>query len=184
MNHSDQVYDQWLVMRCRDGDAAALDELLVRWQERLWRHAVRITGDNDAAWDILQESLLLISRGLGRLLDPAAFPAWAYRIATNQCRDFLRKKRARHLSMEAYLDQQTPLNRQARESLPAIDVQTALKRLSAPQQTLISLRYEEGFGVAEIAGILGIQAGTVKSRLFTARQQLRALLEDYNNESR
>lgn len=176
MNGREQIYDQWLVQRCQEGDARAFDELMSRWQERLWRHAVRLTGDTDAAWDILQETMLAISGGLGRLVEPAAFPGWAYRIATNRCRALFRRNRSRRQSLEAYLESQ-PVEI-APDAAAALDLQAALKKLSHAQQTLVSLRYEEGFSVGEIAGILGIQPGTVKSRLYAARQQLRALLEE------
>lgn len=178
MNHGDQIHDQLLVMRCQEADATALDELLIRWQERLWRHAVRLTGDSEAAWDILQETMIAISRRITHLADPAAFPAWAYRIATNQCHDFFRRNQRHHQLIEAY-DEQKPMENQ-RDHASVMDLQAALTQLSGPQQTLLSLRYEEGFSEAEIAGILGIQAGTVKSRLFTARQQLRSLLEEHD----
>jgi len=177
MNHRDQIHDQWLVLRCQEADATALDELLTRWQERLWRHAVRLTGDSEEAWDILQETMMLISRRIGQVADPAAFPAWAYRIATNQCRDWFRKRQRRHRSLEEYFEQQ-PAER-PRDPGTVLDVQAALRQLSGPQQTLLNLRYEEGFSVVEMADILGIPAGTVKSRLFTARQQLRSLLEEH-----
>ena len=176
MNHNDQIYDQLLVVRCQEGDAAALDELLTRWQERLWRHAVRLTGDSEAAWDVLQETMVAISRRITRLGDPAAFPAWAYKIATNQCHDFFRRKHRRHRLTEAFCEQQ-PVEKQQDHAV-VMDLQAALAQLPGAQQTLLSLRYEEGFSVAEIAGILGIRVGTVKSRLFTARQQLRSLLEE------
>jgi len=178
MNHRDQIHDQLLVMRCQEGDATALDELLTRWQERLWRHAVRLTDDAEAAWDILQETMVAISRRITHLADPAAFSAWAYTIATNQCRDFFRRKQRRHRLVETYFEQE-PAERQ-RDHASVMDLQAALAQLSRPQQTLLSLRYEEGFSVSEIAGILRIQAGTVKSRLFTARQQLRSLLEEHD----
>lgn len=176
MNHRDQIYDQWLVLRCQARDADALDELLTRWQERLWRHAARLTGDSEAAWDILQETMVAISRRIAQLVDPAAFPAWAYRIATNQCRDFFRKERRNHRLVETYSEQ--CLAEKRPDSAAVLDLQAAVKRLSGPQQALLSLRYEHGFSVAEIARILDVHAGTVKSRLFTARQELRSLLEE------
>lgn len=179
MNHRDQIGDQVLVMRCQEGDVVALDELLVRWQERLWRHAVRLTGDSEAAWDILQETLMAISRRIGSLSEPASFSAWAYRITTNRCHDFFRRKQ-RHRRLADVLFEQPPVEVQRDHGL-ALDVQDAMARLSGPQQMLLTLRYEEGFSVKEIAGILGIRAGTVKSRLFTARRQLRSLLEDHES---
>jgi len=176
MNHRDQIHDQWLVVRCQEADAAALDELLTRWQERLWRHAVRLAGDSEAAWDILQEAMVAISRRITRLADPAAFPAWAYKITTNQCRDHFRKKHRQRRTIEAYYERQPVVEQ--RDHASVMDLRSAMKELPGPQQTLLSLRYEEGFSVAEIAGILGIQEGTVKSRLFNARQRLRSFLEE------
>ena len=58
----------------------AITELVERWQDRLWRLALSLTDDEQAAWDVLQEARMVISRRIGRLGDPAAFPAWAYRI--------------------------------------------------------------------------------------------------------
>jgi RNA polymerase sigma-70 factor (ECF subfamily) len=180
MDHREQIYDQWLVTRCQDDDLSAFDELMARWQERLWRHAFRLTGDSEASWDILQETMLAISRRIGRLRDPAAFPAWTYTIATNRCRDFLRRKQRDRRVLEACF---------AREPMAAMvdwatvmDLQEAMRRLPGTQQTLLALRYEEGFSVAEIAKVLGVPSGTVKSRLHTARQQLRSLLEETDDE--
>ncbi len=178
MDHRNQIYDQWLVLRCQGGEVAALDELIMRWQERLWRHALRLTSDPDAAWDVLQDTMLAISRGISRLVEPGAFGSWAYRIATNQCNDHLRRKRRQRVSLESYFAEQLSEPRSDPSPIQALDLQAALAQLSPAQQTLVSLRYEEGFSVGEIAGILGINEGTVKSRLHTARQQLRAFLED------
>ena len=185
MDHRNQIYDQWLVVRCLEGDVAALDELMTRWQERLWRHAARLTGDHDAAWDVLQETLMAISRGIRRLAEPAAFHKWAYRIASNKCRDHLRRKHRRRTTMEAYFKEEPAEHAPTAYSVQAMDLREALKRLSNSQQALVSLHYEEGFSVAEIAEILKIKAGTVKSRLHTARRQLRAhLLADSREQMR
>jgi len=80
MKSSERIIDEMLVLRCQDGDRRAFDELVGRWQERLWRHARVLTGDDDADWDALQETWLAVVNGLKRLNDPAAFPRWAYKI--------------------------------------------------------------------------------------------------------
>ena len=87
MNQHDRLNDELLVLRCQEGDTEAFELLVGRWQGRLWRHAWRLTGDENAAWDALQEAWIGISRGLVRLADAVAFPAWAYRIVSNKCRD-------------------------------------------------------------------------------------------------
>jgi len=182
MNRREQVYDHWLVTRCQNGDIEALNELMTRWQERLWRHAARLTGNTETAWDVLQESLFAISRKIVKLEDPGSFSSWAYRIATNQCHDHFRRQQRLRISMEAYVEHQLAQAPPILEGHYFLDLEDALRRLPGTQQTLVSLRYEEGFSVAEIAGILGIQEGTVKSRLHTARQHLRALLEEQPDE--
>src|SRR5688572_19363110 len=90
---ADQALDELLVLRCQDGDASALDELVCRWQPRLLRHAWHLTRRADAASDVTQESWLGIVRGIGRLADPAMFRAWAYRIVTHKCADWTKRRR-------------------------------------------------------------------------------------------
>jgi RNA polymerase sigma-70 factor (ECF subfamily) len=137
-----------------------------------------LTGDESAAWDALQEAWIGISRGIGRLADAAAFPAWAYRIVSNKCRDSIRRQQRRREAAEVYSDR---MQRDEQEAAAARQqhstLKEALEQLSGPDRAVLSLRYEEQFDTAEIAGILGIPEGTVKSRLFYARQRLRTFLE-------
>jgi len=78
MSQQNRLNDELLVLRCQEGDAEAFELLVGRWQGRLWRHAWRLTGDENAAWDAVQETWVGISRGIVRRADAAAFPAWAY----------------------------------------------------------------------------------------------------------
>jgi RNA polymerase sigma-70 factor, ECF subfamily len=179
MNQHDRLNDELLVLRCQEGDAEAFEALIGRWQPRLWRHAWRLTGDESAAWDALQEAWIGISRGINRLADVAAFPAWAYQIISNKCRDSVRREQRRREATEAYSEwvqreeQEATAARQQHSTL-----KEALEQLSGPDRAVLSLRYEEQFDTAEIAGILSIPEGTVKSRLFNARQRLRKYLEE------
>jgi RNA polymerase sigma-70 factor, ECF subfamily len=176
MNQQDRLNDELLVLRCQEGDAEAFERLVERWQERLWRHAWRLTGEENAAWDALQEAWIGISRGLRRLAEPAAFPGWAYQIVSHKCRDWLRRQRRQRQIDEIY-------RAEAQESCEAPGEQygslrEALAQLSGPDRALVSLRYEDGFSTAEIAAILGVPQGTVKSRLFYARKRLKQFLEN------
>lgn len=183
MNPNDRLHDQWLVLRCQEGDAAALDQLIQRWQERLWRHALRLTGDEDAAWDILQEACLAIGRDLYRLADEASFPAWAYRIVSNKCRDWLRRTIRRRRWEEIFAAETQRRHEENHELLEKIaDLKEALGRLPGPDRAILALRYEEEFSTREIAAILNIPDGTVKSRLYAAREKLRTLMEAPDNE--
>ncbi|MGA2031860.1 MAG: sigma-70 family RNA polymerase sigma factor [Thermoguttaceae bacterium] len=182
MSEHDRLNDELLVLRCQEGDAEAFEALVARWQRRLWRHAWRLTGDESAAWDALQEAWIGISRGINRLTEAAAFPAWAYQIVSNKCRDSMRREQRRREAAAAYSqriereEQQSAAARQQHGTLAE-----ALQQLPGPDRAILSLRYEDQFDTAEIACILAIPEGTVKSRLFYARQRLRKYLEE-NNE--
>ena len=176
MNARTQITNELLVIRCQAGDIAAFEQLVDRWQERLWRHAWRLTGDEEAAWDAIQDAWIGISRGLRRLAEPAAFPGWAYQIVSHKCRDWLRRQRRQRQIDELY-------RAEAHEPCePAIEqhgsLRDALAQLSGHDRAILSLRYEDSFSTAQIAAILGIPEGTVKSRLFYARNRLKHFLED------
>jgi RNA polymerase sigma-70 factor, ECF subfamily len=176
MSQQDRLNDELLVLRCQEGDAEAFERLVERWQERLWRHAWRLTGDESAAWDAMQEAWIGISRGLRRLAEPAAFSGWAYQIVSHKCRDWLRRQRRQRQIDELY-------RADAQESCEPVgeqygNLKEALAQLSGPDRALVSLRYEDGFSTAQIAAILGVPEGTVKSRLFYARKRLRQFLEN------
>ncbi|MGO9115324.1 MAG: RNA polymerase sigma factor [Thermoguttaceae bacterium] len=178
MNDCDRLNDELLVLRSQEGDAKAFEALVGRWQQRLWRHAWRLSGDESDAWDALQEAWIGISRGLTRLKDAAAFPAWAYQIVSNKCRDSACRDQRRHKATEIYVER---VQREEQEMTTVqqqySSLREALEQLSGPDRAILSLRYEEQFDTAEIAVILGIPEGTVKSRLFYARKRLRDYLE-------
>jgi RNA polymerase sigma-70 factor (ECF subfamily) len=96
---SERIYDEFLAAAAVAGDRQALTRLVARWQPRFLRHAWRVLGDAERAGDIVQEAWIEILRGLPRLDDVAAFPAWAFRIVTRRCwRDF---GRPLHESLDA-----------------------------------------------------------------------------------
>ena len=183
----ESIHDELLVLRSQGGDEKALEELIGSWQPRLWRHARRLTGRRDAAWDVLQETLLAIVRNLHRLDDPALFRTWAYRIATNKCADWTRKQQRDRKLAETVANNGDPRSLRIQEQRdfesanePNGDVKRlhdAMRELSGDRQTILVMHYLDGMGIAEIAVALDVPAGTVKSRLYHARQQLKELLE-------
>jgi len=172
--NSEQLVDEILVMDCQSGSSKALDLLVSRWQKRLWRYACRLTGNSEAAWEVTQESWLGIIRGLRRLNDPAHFRPWAYRIVTNKARDWIRRSAKRvPLQPEEAPENRPHDERRAHET--SADLQAILRRLPERSRTVLTLYYLEEFALAEIAGILHIPRGTVKSRLHTARTEFKKL---------
>ena len=171
-NAAEQIADEILVMDAQSGKGEALEILVSRWQKRLWRHALCLTGLTGAAWDISQESWLDIVRGLTRLKDPAKFGSWAYQIVSHKAFDW-RRRHGRELSSEIEPEHTPAVTVEHGRHETASDVHDILRRLPAAEQVVLNLYYLEGFDVAEITGILQTPEGTVKSRLHAARIEFR-----------
>ncbi|MDX1644242.1 MAG: sigma-70 family RNA polymerase sigma factor [Thermoanaerobaculia bacterium] len=181
----DQAHDELLVLRSQDGDVGALDELVGRWQERFLRTAFRLTGEREAARDAVQEAWLAIVRGLGRLDDPARFGPWAFRIVRNKAIDWVRRRgrrRQRDRELAAERERHVELGGRKDSTERGRRLADALALLPREQQALLALFYEEGFRIGEIAEILEVPAGTVKSRLYRARNQLKQAIEGERDE--
>ena len=161
-------------MDCQSGSVKALEILVSRWQKRLWRYAYRLVGDTEGAWDITQESWLGIIKGLKKLQDPANFKAWAYRITTNKSIDWLRKskKTVKQVSIEEIEEQQSGEKKDT-------GVKELMAKLDVRKQVVLSLYYFEQLSVPEISAALKIPKGTVKSRLYSARKELKELYQKH-----
>ena len=163
------VEDQLLVMDAQDGDAKAMEKLVRRWQKRLWQHAFRMTADNQAAWDVTQQSWIGIIRGLRKLHDPANFKAWAYKITTNKSIDWIkRRKRTKEISIQEIRDP-------PHEEKQNTDIRELLQKLGMKKRAVLSLYYFEQLSISEISVALKIPKGTAKSRLHSAREELKEL---------
>ncbi|MFA5239393.1 MAG: RNA polymerase sigma factor [Phycisphaerae bacterium] len=173
-NARSDIENQLLVMNAQDGSARAMEELVRRWQKRLWQHAYRLIGDTEASWDIMQQAWMGIIKGLSKLHDPAGFKAWAYRIVTNKSFDWIKKNRAeKKISIEEIDEQQC-------EEKKIAGVRELLAKLDMKKRLVISLYYFEQFSVAEISTAMGIPKGTVKSRLDSARNEFKKLWQQYS----
>lgn len=176
----DRAPDTLLVLSARLGDHPALERLVRRWQPRLTAHARRLLQDPDAARDAVQTSWLEIVRGLERLRDPAAFPAWAYRIVTRRCAATIGGRRrdralAAVMACEARVPPEPPPGPDAADDHGRL--RAAVRALPPEQRAAIALFHFEGLSVAETAVALDAPVGTVKTRLMHARRKLRAALE-------
>jgi RNA polymerase sigma-70 factor (ECF subfamily) len=160
-----------LVIRARQGNATAFDELAMRHVRDLYRMATAMVGTADAG-DVTQDALLAAWRDLPRLRDPARFGAWVRRILMNRCRDVLRH-RARHASAEL-----PPEVMGSTSDVAGVDrrmtVEAGLAELTDLQRGVIVLHYLAGLTLPEVADTLRIPEGTVKSRLHQALAALRA----------
>jgi len=176
----DRALDSTLILSARLGDRAALERLVRRWQPRLTAHARRLLGEAEPARDAVQSAWVEIVRGLDRLRDPAAFPAWAYRIVTRRCAATIGGRRrdrvlAAGMAQEAGVLPEMPPGPDAKDDHARL--RAAVRALPPDQRAAIALFHFEGLSVAETAVALDVPAGTVKTRLMHARRKLRAALE-------
>ena len=169
----EQLVEEILVLDCQRGSVKAMEMLVSRWQKRLWKYAFNMTGDAEAAWDITQESWLGIIKGLRKLHDPASFKAWAYRITTNKSIDWIRKnKTAKKVGPDEYENHQHNDKKDA-------GLKELLEKLDMKKRTVLNLRYFEQLSISEIGIALKIPKGTVKSRLYSARKELKELYQKH-----
>jgi len=172
----ERVIDELLVIRCQEGSRKSFELLMRRWQRRLWRYARRLTGSEDAAWDVIQETWLAILRQIPKLSDPAWFAVWAYRIVRNKSADYIRSA-VRQRQLTESLTERKSASSERNQADSSESLIEALRRLPPDQRELLTLKYSSELSVVEIAVVLGIPAGTVKSRLHYIREQLRRIMK-------
>ena len=177
--------DLELVERHRYGDQAAFEQIYRRHAEMVFNLALRMTGDPEEAADVSQETFLRVHRHCGKFRGRSSLKTWIYRVAVNCCRSRFRRNqtwRTRILSGSLERVEQVADTRRGPEDR-TLDrdrgeaVMELLGRLPQPFREAVVLRDLEGLAYDEIARVLGIRIGTVRSRIARGRERLRALLE-------
>lgn len=186
---------EWeLVQRAKQGDEQSFAALVEQNQGRSYNLALRMTGNPDDALELSQEAFLNAWKGLGKFQGDSSFATWLYRLTSNVCIDFLRREKRRSaLSMTVSLDDEAEARqaelpderysphveaerRERRETLRA-----GLASLSEEHRRVLILRELEGLSYGEIAQVLELEEGTVKSRIARARLALRNYLKKQGN---
>jgi RNA polymerase sigma-70 factor, ECF subfamily len=177
--------DEELVEACQAGDASAFDILVARWEDRIRGAAFRFLGSEEEARDVAQEAFLKAYRALSGFKREARFSSWLYQIATNLCRDRLRRRKTRAtVSLEA-LEETGPVMIETRpgadERLLEHDLAQAVRRaihaLPEEQRVVVILKEYQELTFLEIAQALDVPVSTVKTRLYRGLGQLRLRLE-------
>jgi len=173
--------DGELIIRLRQGDLDALAELYEKYKRTIFRTVWAITRDQGAAEDILQESFLRLLTHAAQMRTDGPVGPWLYRVAVNQSYTWIQKHRRSGNVLDAVLEQLTaplvaPPDRLVERREVQETVQQAIGKLPFDRQVVVVLFYLEGLGLKEIADVLQVPEGTVKSRLHYAREALRDLL--------
>jgi len=184
--------DAELVSRFKEGDRSAYTEIVRRYQDRVYSMCLRWMRNDQVAREVSQDVFLALYRSLAKFRGDAQLSTWIYRVVINHCKNKKLYRRRRHVDFHEPLegkratDDDQPARQFAHEG-PGTDAQThqseaeilvreALESLDEEQRTIIVLRDVEDLGYEEIAELLGLARGTVKSRLHRARAQLAKVL--------
>jgi RNA polymerase sigma-70 factor (ECF subfamily) len=171
------------VRRARDGDRDALELVLRGQYDRIHAVCRRITGNPADAADAAQNALIAVTRGLARFDDRSRFSSWVYRIAVNCSIDEIRRRsRARVVSLDELSTSATSAAGDPETATTRVDVDSALRRLPVEFRAPVVLRDMCGLDYAEIAEVLQVPAGTVRSRIARGRAALVRLMEPSGSE--
>jgi RNA polymerase sigma-70 factor (ECF subfamily) len=191
-NQVDAESDVELVKAARGGDMRAYDQLVQRYQERIYATVYHMTSNHEDANDLAQETFIKAYSALKSFKGDSSFYTWVYRIAVNKTINFLKQRKNKtSLSLNdldfniendpelvAFVSENTPRRAIALAELQG-KLNAALQKLSDVHRMVVTLHDVQGLSHEEIADIMDCNVGTVRSRLFYARQQLQAYLSDY-----
>jgi len=169
-----EVEDRDLIAKARRGDVEAYNLLVSRWEKRIFNYLLRLVRNREDAADLSQDVFLKAYQNLPKLDDPAKFSGWLFRIAHNEAFSLLRRRKP-----DGELDREPAAPDAGGRLLPmelSLAVESALRRLSDDQREAVLLKVYQGFKFEEMAEILGCPVSTVKSRLYTALDLLKATL--------
>lgn len=185
--------EEQLIRRAQQGDNGAFEELLLLHQKKVYNLCLRMSANPDDALDLSQEAFLRAWRSLGQYQFEASFSTWLFRLTSNICIDFLRRKKRRQETSltESYDDSdegaelsvpdaQPGPEQQAITNETKIELARAMEQLSPEHREILQLRVIEDLQYEQIADILGVRVGTVKSQLARARLSFRKILKAGN----
>ncbi len=188
----ESVEDRELVRRAQGGDLEAYDELIRRFQERIYATIYHMTANHEDAGDLAQDTFIKGFQALKSFKGDSSFYTWLYRIAVNKTINFLKQRKNRmHLSLndlDLNAENDPDLVELVSENTPRRDasltelqrkLNAAMMKLSEVHRLVVTLHDVQGLSHEEIGKIIDCNVGTVRSRLFYARQQLQAHLSDY-----
>jgi RNA polymerase sigma-70 factor (ECF subfamily) len=180
-----------LINRFKDGDASAFDEIIFKYQDKLYNLCRHMLGNAHDAGDAAQDVFLKAYQNLNRFKPDSSLHTWLYRIAVNTCIDYRRKPFFESLFKNSKEGDVFVIDQPSDSSSPeklyeskeiGNAIQFALGRLSEKLRTVIVLKEIEGLSYEEISEVLDVSIGTVKSRISRAREELKELLKNFREQ--
>jgi RNA polymerase sigma-70 factor (ECF subfamily) len=179
MTDADLILCELLVLRCQRRDPSAPEELVAFFEKPLLYYLRRLVRSEDDAWDLLQETWISTFRALPGLRDARALPAFLYRTARNHA---LARLRHRETDFSLFSAHDAPQHSSEVEPTftaeDAAAVHAGLDKLSLPHREILTLFFLKDLSINEIATVLGVPPGTVKSRLHHAKKSLKSALSE------
>ena len=180
--------DEFLVKQTLSGDMQAFEELVSRYEGKIYGLAYRFMGNHADAGDLAQDTFIRIYKSLSGYRNDASFSTWLYQVAANLCRDELRKKKRRRSVSIDELIETSPTNMPVADDAYSPEnivemhesfrqVQACLNELSDDHRLILIMREMQELSYEEIAGMLQCSMGTVKSRISRARNALRSIMD-------
>jgi RNA polymerase sigma-70 factor, ECF subfamily len=186
-----QLYDHTLLDRFKNGDKSAVEELVLRYQDKIYNLCRHMLQDPSNAEDAAQDTFIKACRNLQKFRPTASFYTWLYRIAVNTCLDYRKKPFCESLFKstakgDTYLVEKMS-DKPSPESLyeskqTGLALQKSLKLLSPKLRAVIILKEIEGLSYEEIAEVLDTSIGTIKSRISRAREEVRNLMQEFREQ--
>ena len=173
----DGVQFEWLALRCQAGEPEAFADLIAVMERPLIYYATSLTGNQDAALDVLQDVWVKVVRGIRRLKDPGSLKPWLYAITHGVAVDRIRRDYKRDKAEQAQLEGLLDIEEPSFDEEDATAIRDALSRLGVKHREVLVLHFLQDLSIMEIANVVGCSEGTVKSRIHYAKRQLKQILE-------
>ncbi len=190
MSRNKKREDYELVRKAKAGDGRAYDALMEMYHDAVFNIVYRMVHNRQEAEDLTQETFIKAYNSINSFNEEYAFSTWLFKIATNHCIDFFRKRKLQTYSMDQPMQyKEDEIRHQYADNAPTVDremvadeksqiIKQAINRLPEKYRMAIILRHHEEKSYEEIAQILNLPLGTVKARIFRAREMLKKILKD------
>jgi RNA polymerase sigma-70 factor (ECF subfamily) len=171
-----QTQYEWLTLRCQLGDPDGFEDLIAIFERPLLYYAASLTGNLDSGLDVLQEVWIKVFRGIRNLRDPGSLRSWLYSIAHGIAVDRVRRNHSREHVEQAQLDDFQEVGEPSFAGEDADAIHRALGEIADKHREVLVLHFLEDMSMAEIATVVGVSEGTVKSRIYYAKRAMKEIL--------